>query len=335
MENVDESAAGKLISNITGAFNQFENDRKSERTKLGMQKSASMGRFPFKAPIGYLNVRDQNAPNLIPDPVRAPLILKAFELYASGSHTRSEVLRKITALGLRTHNGRELTPQTFERLLQNPIYAGWVCIPSWDIKEKGSFMPLVSQSTFDDVRDVLTGKRLTVIAHDRNNPDFPLRVFVCCQYCGEPLTGSWSKGRTKRYPYYRCRNSKCKCVNIRKEKLEKEFIALTERLKSQQKYMRLFKEIVRQSWGQKQADANSLIETARGRLADLTDRKNRLVDAFLYQRINQSTYDEQVDRLTQETEAAEEQLREAEQENFDIEQVLDFADKLVRNPAQL
>ena len=45
-ENVDETAAGKLMRNIYGAFNQFENDRKAERTKLGMERAAGMGRFP-------------------------------------------------------------------------------------------------------------------------------------------------------------------------------------------------------------------------------------------------------------------------------------------------
>ena len=50
MENVDETAAGKLMRNIYGAFNQLDNGRKAVRTELGMQKAASEGEFPFKAP---------------------------------------------------------------------------------------------------------------------------------------------------------------------------------------------------------------------------------------------------------------------------------------------
>jgi len=48
MENVDETSASKLMRNIYGAFNQFDNDRKAERTKLGMKRSAAMGRFPSR-----------------------------------------------------------------------------------------------------------------------------------------------------------------------------------------------------------------------------------------------------------------------------------------------
>jgi len=90
MEDVDDTAAGKLMQNIHGTFNQFFSDRNAERTKVGMEKSARIGRFPFKGPIGYLNVRaSRDRANLIPDPERAPLVRKAFELYGSGTLNRA------------------------------------------------------------------------------------------------------------------------------------------------------------------------------------------------------------------------------------------------------
>ena len=85
MEDVDETAAGKMVANMHGLINQFFSDRNAERTRVGMEKSVREGRFPFKAPAGYLNVRPtRNNPNLIPDPERAPLVQKAFELYGRG-----------------------------------------------------------------------------------------------------------------------------------------------------------------------------------------------------------------------------------------------------------
>ncbi len=337
MENVDETAAGKLMRNIYGAFNQFDNDRKAERTKLGMKKAASMGRFPFKAPLGYLNVGSQvqNGTNLIPDAERAPLIRKAFELYGTGTETKAKVLRLVTSLGLKTHRGCNLTPQTFEKMLRNPIYCGWIVIPSWSVRERGGFAPLVSEELFGRVQDILDGKRLSVTAHQRNNPDFPLRVFVSCGACGTPLTGSWSKGRKSRYPYYHCRNSHCRAVNVRRESLEREFAALLERLAPERQYMRLFKEIVRQVWKQKVAASESVLRAAKGKLAELENRKNRLVDFLLEGRLDQQTYDEQTLRLRAEIEVAEQELREADVEHIDVEAVLAFAEKLVERPRQL
>jgi len=52
MESVDETAAGKLMRNIYGAFNQFDNDRKAERTSSECRKLPALGRFPFKLLLG-------------------------------------------------------------------------------------------------------------------------------------------------------------------------------------------------------------------------------------------------------------------------------------------
>ena len=335
LENVDETAAGKFMRNIYGAVNQFDNDRKAERTKQGMKRAASMGRFPFKAPLGYLNVSSQSSPNLIPDPERAPLVQKAFELYGAGTETKAGVLRTVTSLGLKTHAGRRLTPQTFERLLRNPIYSGWIVIPSWSVRAQGSFTPLVSDELFRRVGDILDGKRPSVAAHQRSNPDFPLRVFVICGACETPLTGSWSKGRKSRYPYYRCRNSHCRAVNVRRESLEADFAKLVERLVPERRYMRLFKEIVRHVWQERLAASRAVLRAAEAKLADLADRKNRLVDFLLKGRLDQLTYDEQVLRLRTEVEAAEQELRDADMEQMDVEALLEFASKVVEYPKQL
>jgi site-specific DNA recombinase len=334
LENVDETAAGKLMGNIYGSFNQFDNDRKSERTKLGMKRAASMGRFPFKAPLGYLNIlaKSQSGTNLIPDPVRAPLVAKAFELYMQGTETKNGVLRKVTALGLKTHAGQALTPQSFERILRNPIYAGRIVIPEWDLKEQGSFEPLVSDAQFQLVQDILDGKRLSVTAHMRNNPDFPLRVFLRCGKCQIPLTGSWSKGRNNRYAYYRCRNLECRAVNVRRERLENDFIALLEKLTPERHYMRFFKEVVRQVWKAKQASSQSLLRAAKTKLVELRLRKDRLVDFLLNSRLDQATYDEQLLRLNAEVRETEEELIRAHAETLDVEAVLTFAEKLVERP---
>ena len=56
---------------------------------------------------------------------------------------------------------------------------------------------------------------------------------------------------------------------------------------------------------------------------------------MLAARIDQQTYAEQVRRLAVETEAAEKSLRAASLDQLDIEAVLAFADKLIRQPQKL
>ncbi|HTF71396.1 MAG TPA: recombinase family protein [Edaphobacter sp.] len=184
------------MTNVFAAVHQLDNDRKAERTKTGMLAAAACcGSWPFKAPLGYRNViGTRQGPNIVPDKNSAALVKKAFELFATGLHSKAEVLRVLTSHGLQTAKGKPLSPQTFQKMMENSIYAGWVAIPERGIVERGSFKPLVNQDLFDQVQDVLTGKKLTLTGYQKNRPDFPLRLFVHCAKCGSPLTGSLSRG---------------------------------------------------------------------------------------------------------------------------------------------
>jgi site-specific DNA recombinase len=85
---------------------------------------------------------------------------------------------------------------------------------------RGDFEPLVSQEPFYTMQAILSGKRGKLMPRLRSHPDFPLRRFVKCGCCDKPLTGSWSKGRSARYAYYFCPNSRCRGVSVSKADLE-------------------------------------------------------------------------------------------------------------------
>jgi DNA invertase Pin-like site-specific DNA recombinase len=68
--HIDGTATGKLASNIHGAFNQYFSDRLSESTRFRMAEAVRAGRFPWPAPIGYLNA---GGALLKVDTERAPL----------------------------------------------------------------------------------------------------------------------------------------------------------------------------------------------------------------------------------------------------------------------
>ena len=166
---------------------------------------------------------------MIPDPVRAPLIRMVFERFSTGLYTKQQVLDMVSIAGLRTAKDLKITNQELDRILANPIYAGWIHIPRWKERKQGNFPPIVDQETFDKVQAILKGRRPTLTPHERNHPDFPLRMFIRCSSCGQPITGSWSRGRSKKYPYYHCPGH-CRGVNIRKEKLEQKFTGILGRM---------------------------------------------------------------------------------------------------------
>jgi site-specific DNA recombinase len=182
MSSVDEpmlnsSAAGKFSLNVLGALNQFYSENQSEKIKYRMRAAVEQGRFVNRAPIGCRNVQSNGTKSIVIDREREPLIKKSFELVATGSCSSDVVLRTVTALGLRTPNGLVLPKQSFSKMLKNPIYAGWVCFPSSNLKCRGNHEAIVSEEMFNAVQDVLTGKRAPG-PKQKLNPDFPLSGFA-------------------------------------------------------------------------------------------------------------------------------------------------------------
>ena len=334
-ESFDESSQGKLMESIMASFAQFDNDVRAERTVAGMKAAIQAGKWTFKAPPGFLNSGGIPGPSLVHDSERAPLVRQAFEFYATGLHTKQKVLEIVTAAGLQTQKGKPISKQTFNAMLRKPVYAGWIQVARWGERVRGDFEPLVGQEVFDTVQALLNGKRVSVTPRLRSHPDFPLRHFVKCGCCGRPLTASWQKGRSARYGYYWCPNS-CPGVSVRKENLERIFVSFLERMQPKPQYMKLFNEIVLDVWKEKQAQNLTLSVSLKHRIEDLHGRKERLEEAFLYERaIDRETYQRQLDKLNEEIMLAEMQEREAKLEDYDIEAVLNFAEHVILNAARL
>ena len=84
---------------------------------------------------------------------------------------------------------------------------------------------------------------------------------------------------------------------MRREKTDTQFATLIAELAPERRYMRLFKEIVRQVWKQRQSDSEAILGLSKTKLNELRERKNRLVEFLLDGRLDQQIYDEQVQRL--------------------------------------
>ncbi len=324
-EPIDDTSTGRLMETMLAGFAQFDNDVKADRTVAGMKAALSKGRWPWQPPLGYLK-------GMVPDPERAPLIRRAFEMTASGQHRREELRRRLAAFGLTGRRGRPIATPTFAMLLRNPLLAGILRSRRWGFEGKGDFEPIVSEELFYRAQAVLDGRAPMSAAHVRNNPDFPLRAFVRCE-CGAPLTGSWSKGRTKRYAYYRCPRSGH--VNVAKPTLERGFTDLLATLKLAPKYHALFRAIVLDVWEKRHEEAAEARRAREKRVKVVEEKRERLVAAFVYQQaIDEQTYRDQLRRLDEETAFASADWVDSTMEEQELKGLLDFAGHLLENPGR-
>ena len=213
---------------------------------------------------------------------------------------------------------------------------GRILVSGWGEPKLGSFEPLISEEIFNAVQSVLSGKRQHLVPHVRNHPDFPLRRSVRCEICNTPLTGSWSKGRSKNYPYYCCPSRHCRGVKVRKEHLEKLFVEFLERLNPRPEYLHLFGAIVLDVWKEKQADNALQIASLKEDLNKLEWQKQQLIDAFLYKKdIDKSIFDSQMSKLKEEITLTEMNLHQLRLEELDVEAVLSYSKYVLLNAARL
>jgi DNA invertase Pin-like site-specific DNA recombinase len=269
-EPVDDTSSGTLMGSILSVIAQYENDNKAERTVTGMRAAIEAGRWPFGVPLGYMRTSGRGS-TIVPDSDRAPHVRRAFSMLSSGLHRKHEVLRILHAEGLRTLKGKRLTPQAFQLMARNPLYTGKMQVRSWpDLPPTvGQFEPLVSQETFQKVQDILDGRRPKLTAHNRNHPDFPLRCFVRCDACGIPITGSWSRGRSQRYAYYRCRNGKCRAVSVSRDELERDFTEYLSGMRPKPEYSALCRAIVLDVWREHDREQLASQQRAQARVVGL------------------------------------------------------------------
>jgi site-specific DNA recombinase len=324
-ETFDDSPMGNFAENMVASMAQFDNQVRAARTREGMRKAAEYGRWILRVPLGYVRLSKDADPSLTHDAVRAPLIRTAFEMVSSGTRTQREVLAHVTALGLRTLRGKPLSNQTFNSILQNRVYAGFVVIKKWNFETKGDFEPIVSEELFNRVQDVLAGRSVQS-GRVRDNDDFPLRRFVRCGKCNTPMTGSWSTSRSgKKYPYYHCRKDRCDGTNIRKDRLEELFVDQLRQINVREETIDLLDASVEDLIKERTAEARSALTDLNSRLEDLRAARLRLVDAYVDHKIDEQTYDERKAMFDSEIDVIERQVERSQVKDIDVAAVMRFA----------
>ena len=322
-ENNGDSATDRLTRNLMGVLAQYENDQKAERVTNGMKTAFLQGHWMWKAPIGYI-MKDGN---IEPDPKTAHYIKKIFKLFATGLYQQVQIIK------IMADDGFKINTNMLCRMLKNPLYNGYMYKKEWSEEPiRGIFEPLISEDEFKKVQDILMGRRPLITAYKRNNPEFPLRQFITCPNCNQPLTGSKSKGRKERYAYYHCHHKDC-CINfrIRKERLEDAFVDYLKFIKPEQDLLNLFETTVKDVYNEKLSIRLNSQKQVQNKLIELKNRKSKLIDLRLDGTIGEDDYKFKTEQLSEEIQENEFRLREIDELDNNLCKCLKYACKAISN----
>lgn len=331
-EPTDDTPEGEFIETILAATARFDNVLKAKRTLDGMKKRLEAGWPHGKAPIGYLNIESPTGERIVvKDPRRFDLVKRVWLEMEMGLYSINEMAKKLKKWGLITARGKTISEQKVSELFRNKFYMGILVSKKWG-EFQGKHEPMISSKTFFKVQAILDGKSFTAVPKLRNNPDFPLRNFVICGNCGKPMTGSWSKGRSKRYPYYHC--ARCKSPLSRstsKEQLEQEFISLLESIVPQKEVLRLFQEIVKATWKERYKMSSQAQKRLQRALGALVAKREALIEKNLKGVYSDDLFKEQLARIDEEIMVKKSLLSESEMDKIDIDTLLNFTKHFLKD----
>ena len=241
-------------------------DNLSEEVRKGMHQKAAQGHWPGAAPLGYLNRREAGKSFIVPDPERAPLIRRAFELYDTGEYSIKAIADFAQANGYRGKRGGKITTSSLHNALRNPLYAGRFF---WGGREyEGSDPTLVSWELFERVQNRLDGH-----AYTRGTEyEFAFTGLVTCGHCGGAITAEIKK---KKYIYYHCATRCQREKFVREEKLSELFLEAVKVLVMPDDVREETIAVLKASRRDIAAETDRRLAEARARY----DRLGRLIDA--------------------------------------------------------
>ena len=314
-DSVDlQSRGGRLSADIQAvvAADYIRNLR--EETRKGFYGRLKQGLLPLPAPVGYLDCGKGKRKEIHPE--QGPLVRRAFELYATGKYNQARLVEDMFKMGLRNKAGGKITLNGMSRLLNNRFYTGLIYLKQSKQTFAGIHEPLVPQSLFDRVQDILSGK---------TNPKTYRHYFVFskllqCRPCQYSLVGETQKGHI----YYRCHTVACSETGIREEAADtavRNKLALLQTMDIEKFHCEAALMRLRANWAEHQ---ESLVNAVRASTGNVENRFDRLTDAYLDHLIDKETFENRKIALLTEKQGLKEKLHDLEEGAYLPDRVASF-----------
>jgi site-specific DNA recombinase len=235
----------------------------------------------------------------------------------------------MTEEGLLNKKGYPLLKGYFYTMLTNELFAGWIV--KFGERHRGTFTPIVSDELFNHVQSVLKHKGRKHSAYITDHPDFPLRKFVINQD-GKKLTGSWSKGRSKSYPFYRFGGNSS---NHNRDKFEETFMTFVDEYSFDDTRLGRLKELVRENLVKATLDQNKESERLKKYINELTEKQTGIIRKNLDGIIPDNVLKQQLGLIEKELLNANASLAIMPNTETNYEEAVEFLEGYLKKPSAL
>ncbi len=245
---------GALIEGIMESVADWYSQNLSTETSKGKKERALQGLHNSGAPFGMKKNKDKV---LIPDEDELPGLQMAFELYATGQYSDTDIAGELNKRGYKSKRGRPFSKDTVRDMLQNPTYLGKVKYQKYKRNSDGSrsysnevewfegkHEAIIDEELFNCCEAVRDKRRNHRQATPKYNPYLLRNLVYCYRCCSNPPTTktfvSYGKMRPqarieRNHRSYRCRAREmgysCEQGSVQTEILEVQVIQILRQLK--------------------------------------------------------------------------------------------------------
>jgi DNA invertase Pin-like site-specific DNA recombinase len=296
-----------------------------EETKKGFYGRLKQGLYPIAAPVGYLDRGGGQAKDR--DPAKAPLILQAFQLYATINYSLPRLVEEMYVLGLRNRAGRRVTLNGISTILNNPFYMGLIRIKKTREVFPGIHQPIVGKQLFDTVQNILHGRTVPRLSRH----DFVFRKLIRCQRCGYNLIAELQKG----HAYYRCHTRGCETKTAREERIDGAIVNVLAPLRMDEEELSYARQWITEARANQETWRKEELGAFRLKLTQVRDRLARVTDAYIDGAIDKAMLEERRSGLLFEEAGLKQKIADLESGQYDTLDRLEKFLELARTASDL
>ncbi len=316
------SRGGRLSADIQAVVAADYIRNLKQETRKGMYGRLKQGLLPLPAPLGYVDNGGGKPKTTCP--IAGPLVRNAFEFYATGKYSLHMLSDEMFNLGIRGRFGARISYSAWARIFRNPFYTGLIRIRATKESFKGIHEPLITLATFQEVQDVLDGRR----PKRTRVHSYTFRQVFRCQQCNNLLIGERQKGHV----YYRCHTRSCRLSCVREEHLNSAVVDALRPLNFLPHEVALLRLVAQNALRSRTANRKQFLESLRLQASATRTRLDRVTDAYIDRLMSKEAFESRREGLIRDQLAIESRIRELETTGNDtigLKKVLELAKSVV------
>ena len=250
-EPTDPSPTGRFIETIFAATAQMENEMRAQNVANSLKKRFFEGYITSKPPVGYLMQRTNGKSQAVKDPELFHVIKNLWFKVANEGYSLLDCANELNRQGIvSTHqrNFKKFTPKAMTRVFSNRFYIGILISEKYG-EAVGRHEPMIDNTVFYRVRDIITGRKPKRNGYADVREDFKLRKILRCEFCDRFMTSSYVQGRSKKYPKYYCQSRGLHpSVSYDRDFVEEKFKVLLQSITYDQDWLVWYTEFIKEKY---------------------------------------------------------------------------------------